>query len=136
MHAHTRACAHVCAHSITVLFLSQLRIAYDQLEEIQHQSLSTPKIKSEKWLDFCLRNMEPIPDTNTLADVPKRCFWLIGRQRGSSVLPCPWLPIAGMLLSCRGEAGGDRDIPAPAPTPSFCCCIFMSYMTYIQTGSH
>lgn len=135
MHAHTWACAHVHAHSITALFLSQLRIAYDQLEEIQHQSLSTPKIKSEKWLDFCLRNMGPIPDTNTLADVLKRCFWLIGRRRSPSLLPHPRLPVAGTLLSCRGEAGGDRDIPAPAPTP-FCCCIFMSYMTYIQTGSH
>lgn len=34
-----------------------------------------------------------------------------------------------------GGAGG-CGVLAPTPAPSFCCCILMSCMTYIQTGSH
>ena len=75
----------------------------------------------------------PAPDINMLADFLGRLVWLTGEREGS--LPPPsLLPMAGKLLGSRGGAGGGRE--APTPAPSFCCCIFMSCMTYIQTGSY
>ena len=51
------------------------------------QSLPTPKIKSERWLDFCLRNMGPVPDINMLADFLGSHFRLIGETEKGSLSP-------------------------------------------------
>lgn len=97
------------------------------------QPSPTLRVQSERWLGFCLRNTGPAPDTNLLVDFLRSHFGLTGEPEEGSLCSAPRSRGAARL---QGGAGGSRGTPAPAPTPPLCCCIFMSCLTYIQTGSH